>query len=258
MLVALASAKGSPGVSTAAVALGAIWPRDVVVADMDPSGGDLALRHRTPDQGPLDAERGLLSLAAAARRGLEPGEVREHIQRADGGLDLLLGVSSPEQVTGIGPVWPLLADALGSLSGTDTIVDCGRVVPGSPTMPVLAAADAVVFLVHPTLESYAHLRERLRWLQAPLQLGLPGGVRVGVAIQTDIKDAAATRDLDRLLQYAELPVTVLGRIAHDPKAADTLAGRGQRSLQRSLLLRSARELAQGVTRFAGAPSPVLH
>jgi MinD-like ATPase involved in chromosome partitioning or flagellar assembly len=111
MLVAFASAKGSPGVTTTAAALGSVWPADVVVADMDPAGGDLALRLRAPQERPLDPERGLLSLAAAARRGLEPGEIAAHTQTTDGGLDVLTGVSSPEQVTGIGPVWPAVAFA---------------------------------------------------------------------------------------------------------------------------------------------------
>src|ERR1019366_10538581 len=42
----LCSAKGAPGVTTLACVLGAVWPthRAVVVAECDPSGGDLAGR----------------------------------------------------------------------------------------------------------------------------------------------------------------------------------------------------------------------
>lgn len=109
MLIAFASAKGSPGVTTTVNALGAIWPHDVVVADFDPAGGDLALRHRDPEGEPLDPERGLLSLAAAARRGVAEAHLAEHLQTADGGLDVLAGVTRPEQLTGIGSAWPALA-----------------------------------------------------------------------------------------------------------------------------------------------------
>ncbi len=40
-LTALAADKGSPGVTTAAVALAAVWPRRVLLAEADPVGGAL-------------------------------------------------------------------------------------------------------------------------------------------------------------------------------------------------------------------------
>ena len=43
-LIVIGAAKGGPGVTTAAVALAAVWPRRAIVAECDPSGGDLALR----------------------------------------------------------------------------------------------------------------------------------------------------------------------------------------------------------------------
>ena len=62
-MVALASAKGAPGVTTTAVALGAVWPRRVLVAECDPAGGDLAARFRLPP------EPNLVALGMAARHG---------------------------------------------------------------------------------------------------------------------------------------------------------------------------------------------
>ncbi len=250
MLVALASAKGSPGVTTTAVALGSVWPADVLVADMDPAGGDLALRLRAPEERPLDPERGLLSLAAAARRGLEAGEVAAHAQRTDGGLDVLAGVSSPDQVTGIGPVWPAVATALREFPGVDVLADCGRVVPGTPVMPVLTAADAVLLFVRPGVEAYAHLRERLRWLSGPLRIGEIGSIPVGIALRTAVSDTSAARDLDRLLQHDGLQVSVIGRVAEDRRAALGLAGQWSRRLDRSLMIRSARELVSAAKGLA--------
>ncbi|MBB5785556.1 hypothetical protein [Jiangella mangrovi] len=251
MLIAFASAKGSPGVTTTVNALGAIWPSDVVVADFDPAGGDLALRHRDAEGEPLDPERGLLSLAAAARRGVAEASMAEHLQTADGGLDLLAGVVRPEQLTGIGAVWPAMATMLKTLP-VDVLVDCGRIVPGTPLLPVMNAADAVVFVVRPGIEYYAHLRERLRWLAEPLQIGKAGSIPVGIALITDSGDTASARDLDRLLQHDGHQVTVLGRVADDPKAAGALAGRWNRRIDRSLLVRSARELSDSVRRLAQA------
>ena len=41
MLIAVAADKGAPGVTTTAVALAAVWPRPVLLAECDPAGGDL-------------------------------------------------------------------------------------------------------------------------------------------------------------------------------------------------------------------------
>ena len=63
-IISVCSAKGSPGVTTLACALGAVWPaeRRVMVAECDPSGGDIAARFG------LSAKRGMTSLILEARR----------------------------------------------------------------------------------------------------------------------------------------------------------------------------------------------
>lgn len=246
MLIAVASAKGSPGVTTAVTALGMVWPNDVLVADCDPAGGDLAVLHRDESGAPLDPERGLLSLAAAARRGLDEQEIQQHVQTLDGGLDVLAGVANPDQVSAIGPVWATVATGLRDSAGVDVLADCGRVTPGTPVLTVLTAADAVVLCVRPTVEAYAHLRERLRWLAGPLRLGEVGRVPVGVLVISADKDAGAADDLHRLLQHDGLAVPVIGRLAEDTKAAAILTGRRAGRLTNTLLVRSARELSAGL------------
>ena len=77
---AFASAKGSPGVSTTVAAVAASWPTPVVLADVDPAGGDVMWRNRTATGGPLDPDRGLLSLGAAVRRGAAQADLTEHLQ----------------------------------------------------------------------------------------------------------------------------------------------------------------------------------
>ncbi|MCP5854114.1 hypothetical protein NL323_29700, partial [Klebsiella pneumoniae] len=59
-LIVLGAAKGAPGVTTAAVALAAVWPRSAVVAECDPSGGDLALRLTGAGGRPLAQDHGML------------------------------------------------------------------------------------------------------------------------------------------------------------------------------------------------------
>jgi MinD-like ATPase involved in chromosome partitioning or flagellar assembly len=251
VLIAVAAAKGSPGVTTTAHVLASVWPGDVVLADCDPAGGDVALLGRRDGGGALDPDRGLLSLTAAVRRGLAVDALDDHLQRIEGGLDVLCGVASPEQVTGIGPLWPTLAGVLAHAPGRDVIADCGRLTPGTPSFPVVTAADVVVLVVRPRLEAYAHLRERLRWLAAG-QGGPHAGPAVGIVLVTDPRDHQSAQDLTRLLAHSGLHAAVLGRLADDARAADVVAGRVERGISRSLLVRSARELVGPIRALAAS------
>ena len=96
MLLSLASAKGAPGTTTSAHVLAAVWPVPILLVDADPAGSDLIYRLRADNGLPLDAERGLLSLAAAMRNNPD-APVEEHTTLVDGGLDVLLGMPRPER-----------------------------------------------------------------------------------------------------------------------------------------------------------------
>jgi MinD-like ATPase involved in chromosome partitioning or flagellar assembly len=247
-LVAVASAKGAPGATTTAVALAAVHPGPSLVADVDPAGGDLVWRYTSVDGRPLDTGRGLLSLAAVVRRGR--GDLAPHLQAIAGGLPVLAGVTSPEQVTGLGPVWPQLAQALGSVAGVEVFADCGRVAAGSPAMPVLAAADAVVLVTRAQVEALAHLRERVRVLAD--QAGA-GTVRppIGVVVVAPEKDhRPVVSDVQRLLDAAGLAGRVLGAVAWDVRGARLLAGAGRGSAGKTPLVRSVRALSTGVRALA--------
>src|ERR1700691_2739893 len=85
--VTLCSAKGSPGVTTLSCVLGAVWPADrpVVVAECDPSGGDLAGRFG------LSTRVGMTSLVLTERQGaVATADYRAHLQQLPGGLDVLV------------------------------------------------------------------------------------------------------------------------------------------------------------------------
>jgi cellulose biosynthesis protein BcsQ len=84
-LIAIAADKGAPGATTTALALAAVWPRPVLLAECDPAGGDLVYRLPAADGGRLDQRRGLLSLAVAARRGLQPHQVWSTPRRSTAG-----------------------------------------------------------------------------------------------------------------------------------------------------------------------------
>src|SRR5215471_9801511 len=128
-LIAVASCKGAPGATTAALALGAVWPRSVLVAELDPFGGDLAARFN------LFVTPGLVTLAAAAGTG--EASVADHCQQLPGGLPVLAGPESWQQAA---VAVPAVVALLASLPDVDVVADCGRLVPGSPAAPAVAAS----------------------------------------------------------------------------------------------------------------------
>jgi hypothetical protein len=263
-LIALAADKGAPGVTTAAVALGAVWPRPVLVAECDQAGGDLV--YRLPgESGMLNPARGLLSLAATARRGLRPEQIGEHCQRLVGGLDVLVGLTNGEQAHGLTWLWGPLGRAFSSLGSVDVIVDCGRLNTGTALLDLLREADMVVLLTRPTLEQVAHLRERVTALGAELR----GSPPIGIIVVADPRDyRGSVAEVDRIVAGAQRghqppgggppppPATVLGGFALDPKGAEMLRGQWGGRLDKSLLIRSAREVAGGlVGRLTTPPGP---
>ena len=93
-VIALASAKGSPGVTTATLALAATWPGRALLVEADPAGGDVLAGY---GRGELPPAPGLLELATAARRELTPRDLLAHSRPLDdqARLRLLAGVSRP-------------------------------------------------------------------------------------------------------------------------------------------------------------------
>jgi hypothetical protein len=253
-LVVLAAGKGAPGVSTAAVALAAVWPRPAVLTEADPAGGDLVFRLAGANGHPLAQDRGLLSLATAIRSG--PGlAVSEHVQSAAGGLPVLIGPASPVQAAGIAASWPALAAALAGTSDADVLVDCG---PDTP-LPVLTRADLVLLLVRPSLAGVAHLRATLGWLLPRLEQTPPAADRLGVVVRADPRQGeSAVREVREVLAGSAHSVAVLGSLAEDPAGAAGLAGQWTRALDRAPLVASARALAGALDRrlAAGPERPV--
>jgi len=162
-VVALASVKGSPGVTTAAIAMAARWPvgRKVLLVEADPCGGDLAPRYGSTVTG------GLASLFAAARRELTPAAVWDHVHELPGGLPVLFGLSGVRQAAANENVWPAITKALAGLDA-DVVVDAGRLLPqfAGGVGAVLAEADALVVLCGSTLEAIVHLQNAMPGLAA--------------------------------------------------------------------------------------------
>jgi hypothetical protein len=248
--VAFASAKASPGVTTTVAALAATWPpdRDLIVAELDPAGGDLGVRFD------LAAEPGLVTLAAAGRRRLDRPTLAGHTQPlplagrrgTDGDGEgairrVLVGPVAADQAgAALAALRGGLPGVLSSL-GVDVLVDCGRLDPGSAAHDVVTEADLVVVVARPVVAEVHHLAARLSGLRPrALSLLLIGDRPYSVA---EVADAVGANPL------GTLPVD-------DRAAAALTVGRsdGTRVLRRSRLLRDARAVAEGLAGWL-PPSP---
>jgi hypothetical protein len=253
-LIAIAADKGAPGVTTAALALAATWPRPVLLAECDPAGGDLVYRFPAPDGGHLDPRRGLLSLAVVARHGMQPRQVWEHAQKLHGGLDVLAGVTNAEQGAGLSLLWGPIGKALAALPQADVIADCGRLGADGPLYDLLVEATTVLLVTRAHVGDVVRLRDRAAaFASAAEQRGRRGFSADVVVVADSRKFRAAFGEVQHVLSQANVPATVLGGLAHDSKGADLLRGEWGGSLDRTLLIKSARELAQ---RLAYALPPV--
>jgi len=256
-LIAVAADKGAPGVTTTAVALAAVWPRPVLLAECDPAGGDLVYRLPSADGTRLDPRRGLLSLAVSARRGLEPRQVWEHAQKLRGGLDVLVGVTNAEQGTGLDPLWGQVGTALAGMPDADVIADCGRVSSEGRYYDLLARAHAVVMITRASLGDMVRMRDRVAVVDSALRRRNGQG-RVSVLVIANYKNfSAALGEVKHVLSGGDWPAPILGGIAYEPRSAELLSGEWGGKLDKSLLIRTAREVAGELSgQLAAAAPPV--
>jgi hypothetical protein len=244
-LIVIAADKGAPGVTTTALALAAVWPRPVLLAECDPSGGDLVYRFPTAQGNSLDPRRGLLTLAVAARRGLQPGQLWEHTQKMAGGLDVLTGVINAEQGAGLATLWGPLGGLLAGISGGDVIADCGRLGADGPQYDLIAQAAVVLLVTRPTPGDVIRLRDRAAAVTSAVNARGRRGFTSAVAVIADQRTLKSTAaEVGQTLTQGNVPAGVVGGLANDPKGAELLRGEWGGRLDKTLLIRTARETAQ--------------
>lgn len=244
---ALVSGGGSPGVTTAAIALALTWPAEVIVAECDPGGGDILAGLLA---GHVPAARGLMELAIEAGRDHQSAAIGLGAQliRLDAarGRTLLPGLTDPRQAVGLAPAWPAVAASL-TAQRADVIADCGRLDAGAgqPTA-VIEAAQTVALVLRPTLRQVWSARSRLEILT---QL-LDGTDRLVLMLTGPGTHTA--RDVAQALQ-----VPVAAVLPEDVRAAALLSdGIGARSRIRTApLIHSARVAGAALRRHARAPTP---
>ena len=231
-LLALVSGGGSPGVTTAAIALALTWPGEAIVAECDPGGGDILAGLLA---GHLPAGRGLMEHAIEAGR--DPHSAAIGLSRQLVSLDaarrrtLLPGLTDPRQAAGLAPAWPAVAASL-TAQRADVIADCGRLDSGAgQPAAVIEAADAVALVLRPTLRQVWSARSRVEILTQLLD-----GTERLVLLLT----GSGTHAAREVAQSLQLPVAAV--LPHDARGAALLSdGLGaRRHLRTAPLLRSAR------------------
>jgi hypothetical protein len=244
MLIAVCSLKGSPGVTSWAVALAACWPPPAraVLVECDPSGGSVAARFGLP------STPGLVSLAAAARRDTTAGLLWSHTQALPSGLPV---VAAPPGADYTRAALHTLQDSRrqavsvvrgAAAQGAVVIADCGRLDSTSPAVPIARNADHVLLLTRPLADELTNLAAGLSMVD--LWSMRPGLLLVGPGYPAN----EVTR---------ELGVPVLAAIPQDLSGARALCGHSgaKRGPARSRLSTAARQVATRLSSPRGAPLP---
>lgn len=154
MLVTLISAKGAPGVTTAAIAMTAIAATRgrALMVEADPSGGVLECWC-----GPL-GEPGLLGLAGKLPSANGADLVWDLSTEIGAGVRTVVG---PTTATPMTVALAAIGSSLGpTLAGLDAavVVDAGRWIGHDGTAALVAASSSVVVVCRPLLDSIEHAR----------------------------------------------------------------------------------------------------
>lgn len=248
-LVALCSASGAPGVTTAALAVAWAWPhttgRRCLLVDADPAGSGLLPGFL---EAGIPAGGGVLGLAT--ERSLSPDTVLRHTVSLDPDeyFLVLTGVIEPAQARPLASTWTHLIEVARTFddSGLDVVVDAGRLGHRCEPTALLEAADVAVVVTRSNLAGLAPARAGLAALRESRAPGAPTLVlAVGRPAPYSPAEIAAALDVEALT------------LPQDPRAARALAlgGRADWRLARSPLLRAAGETAASLAARRRAPVP---
>jgi hypothetical protein len=248
VILTVCADKGSPGVSTVATALGVVWPGERVLLEADPSGGDAALRMRTPQGELLARQPNVRALSVDARSGPLPSSLLSYAQQTSLGLPVIAATDMrTEDLALISKQWPAVAAAASQWQGT-VIADLGRLQEDSASGAVAAASTVVVLVARATPEGLYHLRERASALTARLGQGQHGRSPLTVALICGPKEHTARlgdlrAHLDADATTSAIPIA--GWIAQDPRGVQALRdGQLDKQLMRSDLIRSVTALTE--------------
>jgi hypothetical protein len=242
-VVAFASAKGAPGVTTTVLALAVAWHRPALVVEADMAGSSSVLSGFL--RGSTDHSRGLVGLSVSARQhGFTDHGLWEQCLRLWDERYLLPGIADPAQAAALTSAWAPLALVLADLeaAGVDVLVDAGRLGTAYAPMPLLRAADCVVLVTGTRLPDVYAVSRRVPGLRADLAAhGDAAGLR---ALTVGEGRPYTNREIE-----TSLGITVLGSIAWDPLSADvySVGATPGRRFESSPLARTAAATASTIS-----------
>jgi hypothetical protein len=153
-VIAVGSVHGSPGTTSLALDLARMCGPDALLIEADPDGGCLAARLD------LSVRPGLTELAGAARVGIAAEDLWRFAQATSHGVAVVVAHPAAEQVhAALRAAVHHVGTALPSL-GVDTVIDVGRLRPGSPALGFAAAADRTLVLTDSNVESVVAVHHR--------------------------------------------------------------------------------------------------
>lgn len=163
MLLCLTSAKGAPGVTTAALSLASVAAEQgpALLVEADPSGGDLIC------WGTTTGEAGLLGLASTPGADATPEAMWPHTTTLHTGTAALTAPTAAAPTTAaLAALGSGFAEQLHQLPAT-VFVDLGRISSHTRSTELLAEADLVLVVCRPTLDGVEHARSLLNHLPGP-------------------------------------------------------------------------------------------
>ncbi|MEM9131813.1 MAG: hypothetical protein AAF962_09385 [Actinomycetota bacterium] len=236
MLVAVASRKGSPGVTTLAALIGAYWHQPGatrLVLEADPSGGSLAARWSVAHG--LTWDPGLLALSTS-RRAMSLDLLPAVAQPVADDLWVAAAPPGPDQVeAGLLRLGDAGAAGLAAAHGLVTIADCGRLRPTLASMVLARRAALTVLVCRPRLDEVHALVPAVAELRA-------SGCTLGLA-------CIGHRPYEPDDVATSLGVELLGVVPDDERAAEALDLDGLaagRTLRRSRLVAEVSELVSRI------------
>jgi hypothetical protein len=253
-VVALASASGSPGVTTTALGMALLWPRPVLLVEADPTGGSGLLAGYF--RGTTEYVAGMIELALTST---SVGDALADAARPIEGTQVsyVAGTRSHTQAGALRDLWPPLSEALADLesTGQDVIVDAGRLgLAGSPE-PLLDAADLALLVSCTTLPALSALRSWAQSMQRPaLDWHQAGVLLVGEGQPYSAREVSTVVNLPVVASLADDPdsAAVFFRGATPPRKFDT--GALTRSLHAAIAAIHSTIARRRTELFEGAPS----
>ncbi len=208
-IIAVGSAKASPGVTSLSVGLGQSWEpttgRRAVVVEADGDGGVLAARFG------LASTPSLVELSGTTRHEMTISRLQASCQPLAGHLPALVAPGCGETTTRIlSHLAERLAEGLGQLEEIDAVVDVGRVRLHSPAAELIKHCDLLILVAHPRFDQLVPLvHQARRVLSEDIPTAL---VCVGDRPYPPTEMAKASQ------------LDLLGVMAHEPRVTQALVG----------------------------------